>query len=906
MSPTLRALVLVALVPVAVLVAGPAPGVRAQVPAAEPAATTAAPIEPAEPTATTQPATLAERAAAALGVRRVALQRLALPAPGARRPFEVLLELDGRPAAVTLDPVDLRAASFVVRVAGRPDAPGAAPRTYRGLLHRPEGPTHRVAASRLDDGLHLLALDGAGRRFALEPVARRLPDAPADLHAWYALADADPVEGRCADGTSLASLDAGAAGANAGEGTADTGGDVLPLGEPVPVFADTEVAYEVDVTWTLTLGSEIAALGDVEQLNNSVSLIYEQELGIRYLVSGLVLGVQLPGPYDTNNHEVLLARLADQWNAFHDDIPRDVAHLLTARDIVGSVVGAANLATVCKRKRAYGFAQTAGLVFAGRVGLTAHELGHNWDASHCNGDPDCSIMCSVLGGCAQDVTSFGASASQQILGFLGSRGCVEDPLVPLVVPHREGFDAGGKLPDGWRQGSSARATGKARGEPSGKRAVRLRARPAPKTDLLVSPPYDLSREIGARVEFFYQRRGLPAGERLVVEALDVDGEWITLGEIESDGRDDPLFRVEDLDLPPSTHHGGMRLRFRPDGALDGGTWFVDDVFVEDVAADAQPQLCPEPTHVTLSAGTTTAALELLRCGPLGGTLVAIFFESATWLETPFALVFLAGDDAVDYELTALPDQAPDALTSTRVRVQQQGSGSALPVAVTWLPTDAPVFAPRTDARPALPGDVAALAAGAVASDAPGLHAFTALAGARLRLALAAPSGLPYRVTILDPDGVALRSWDVPAGGRKANVVLQQDGLHHLRIDALDGAAADYNIDAGIRWPKDARPRERTLRGDFEDQEVVATVELPVGARLGMTAVPLQTTPPLGLILLDPDGVAVPTAPWLRQLPNGGLHLDSYVAGLPGTYTVVVNGVPEGAKVRLLVAPQPEE
>ena len=67
-----------------------------------------------------------------------------------------------------------------------------------------------------------------------------------------------------------------------------------------------------------------------------------------------------------------------------------------------------------------------------RVGLTAHELGHSWNAGHCSGSA-CRIMCSSLGGCSRNITSFGSTSISRISSFRNSRTCLSNAAGSAVL-----------------------------------------------------------------------------------------------------------------------------------------------------------------------------------------------------------------------------------------------------------------------------------------------------------------------------------------------------------------------------------------------------------------------------------------------------------------------------------------
>ena len=71
-----------------------------------------------------------------------------------------------------------------------------------------------------------------------------------------------------------------------------------------------------------------------------------------------------------------LEQFTDEWNSNQGAIVRDVAHLMTGKNLDGNVVGIAYLTKVCLAN-SYGLSQSRFSVsMPNRVALTAHELGH--------------------------------------------------------------------------------------------------------------------------------------------------------------------------------------------------------------------------------------------------------------------------------------------------------------------------------------------------------------------------------------------------------------------------------------------------------------------------------------------------------------------------------------------------
>src|SRR5690606_23167451 len=145
-----------------------------------------------------------------------------------------------------------------------------------------------------------------------------------------------------------------------------------------------------------------------EAVMNGVDLIYARDANVRFEITTTIVRTSVNDPYDGTDSGAILDQFRAHWNANHGSIHRDTAHLMPGRDVDGNVIGVAWLSVLCGTGYDYGYSQSR---FSGsmayRTALTAHEVGHNFSAGHCNGDSDCWIMCSGIGGCSGNVTKFG-------------------------------------------------------------------------------------------------------------------------------------------------------------------------------------------------------------------------------------------------------------------------------------------------------------------------------------------------------------------------------------------------------------------------------------------------------------------------------------------------------------------
>ena len=178
-----------------------------------------------------------------------------------------------------------------------------------------------------------------------------------------------------------------------------------------------EIAFEADYEYFVANGSSVSnTVADIESVLNGVNTIYESDVQIRHVITEIIIReTSASDPYTTTVASNLIQEVRTQWNANHNSVSRDVAHLMTGRNLDGSTIGIAYSGVICRSPTSsYGLSQSkSSNIFARRVALTAHELGHNWDADHCT----CNIMCSSLGGCGGSLTSFSQTSIDSIITY---------------------------------------------------------------------------------------------------------------------------------------------------------------------------------------------------------------------------------------------------------------------------------------------------------------------------------------------------------------------------------------------------------------------------------------------------------------------------------------------------------
>jgi len=196
-------------------------------------------------------------------------------------------------------------------------------------------------------------------------------------------------------------------------------------------FDLAQIALDADFEFFQLNASNVnSTILDMENVINGLETIYENQLNITFDVSSVVVRTALSDPYSATDPSTLLGQLVSHWNASPQSaVQRDLFHLFTGKNLDGSVIGIAYVGAVCNQNWAYGLSQSRFTVsMTSRVALSAHEIGHNWNAQHCNGCTACAdccrIMCSGLGGCSGILTSFGCQAASQMAAFRDTRTCL--------------------------------------------------------------------------------------------------------------------------------------------------------------------------------------------------------------------------------------------------------------------------------------------------------------------------------------------------------------------------------------------------------------------------------------------------------------------------------------------------
>jgi hypothetical protein len=158
-----------------------------------------------------------------------------------------------------------------------------------------------------------------------------------------------------------------------------------------------EVATEADFEYFQAFGSNAAAaLNRIRNILNLVEGLYTSAFNVKFILRYQQIWTVAADPYTGNTLAPVFQQFIDFWNAHNSSIVRDITQMYSGRSVVDSIAGWARKGTVCNSTNYYSIVRNFSPVTNSTIGLSAHEIGHNFGADHdllCNGR---NIMCSNI------------------------------------------------------------------------------------------------------------------------------------------------------------------------------------------------------------------------------------------------------------------------------------------------------------------------------------------------------------------------------------------------------------------------------------------------------------------------------------------------------------------------------
>jgi len=230
-----------------------------------------------------------------------------------------------------------------------------------------------VAASLQDDGLYAMMLYPDGHRQWLEPIGTRVTGAAADEYVLYGDDDVVASGGTCAAVSQRRSMPL----ARHESAAVATGGPLLLA----------ELAIDTDFEYFQDYGSVAATEAHINNIINNMNLQYERDIGVRHIITAIVVRTVEPDGYSSLDIGSLLNQFRDRWVMDMDHVRRDAAQMFTGKDLTGGYIGLAITWSLCSIDAAFSVVvsnSVACAALACKTDLSAHELGHIWSANHCS------------------------------------------------------------------------------------------------------------------------------------------------------------------------------------------------------------------------------------------------------------------------------------------------------------------------------------------------------------------------------------------------------------------------------------------------------------------------------------------------------------------------------------------
>lgn len=507
----------------------------------------------------------------ALGIVDYSMQTFDLP-PQAGEPFDVQIKVDAQNVKLVLEPYSLRAADFQAYVNsgdGKVEFDAEAPTTYRGYV--PGLPASEVRASLIDGQLYAQVKFGNGDpALYVEPLTSAVKDADPRLHMVYEATDVDWGDLSCGV-----------------DDVAGPGNNLGILGPSPAAVKVAELGLDSDYQFFDLLANDNVdtAIQQIELIINAMDNIYENDVEIMFEIKTIIIRDNPNDPYNGTDAGGLLNQVRAEWLTNQTAIKHDLAQMVSGVNFAGSTIGIAWVGSVCTTNR-YSTIQAVNLSLPGRIGVSAHEIGHNFNAQHCDGFNPCNIMCSGLGGCSGNISTFAPVSKSAILNFKNLiNNCLDDPILPPPPPVQTNLPFLENAEDfvldvaQWYVVEGADTSGAASNPPSGFVSVLMNADDTITTqqiktlDLLNPPmtPFYLS--------FWSETTQMEGGETLLIEYFsELQQQWLVLDTIVADSGSMNTFELFEYEMPVQAYGDVLQVRFTVDNdAAD--SWFLDDISV---------------------------------------------------------------------------------------------------------------------------------------------------------------------------------------------------------------------------------------------------------------------------------------------------------------------------------------
>jgi Reprolysin family propeptide./Reprolysin (M12B) family zinc metalloprotease./Calx-beta domain./Bacterial pre-peptidase C-terminal domain. len=343
---------------------------------------------------------------------------------------QILLKTSAGDYELSLEPYDLRSPNYAAQVIG---ADGVARKLPKTPIQTYRGKVRGLANAQVRFTVKESSIEGAiitqSGHYFLQPARDLSTAARSDEFVFYAAADLNNDVTSC--GVTLAEEVAARENLSSIKTKADDTAAATTIVNGLSPLKIVRLATDADGEYVAALGGASQANTQIMNIMNMVDGIYQLEIGLSFqIVFQNAWTDSSTDPYTSTVPGTLLGEFKNHWNANFSEVSRSLAHLWTGKDLDGSIIGIASLGATCRTATSsYGLSQLfpfnrpGNPITVGTAILTAHEIGHNFSASHTNEaspetPPDIERACdnTIMEASIGDGSSFCSYSRSQIVG----------------------------------------------------------------------------------------------------------------------------------------------------------------------------------------------------------------------------------------------------------------------------------------------------------------------------------------------------------------------------------------------------------------------------------------------------------------------------------------------------------
>jgi|GEM_PF-902116 len=305
-------------------------------------------------------------------------------AQGVRESGRLSVQTPARDLEIVLSPNDLRAPSYraeeVVEGGIVREVPMSRVNTYKGSVIGMPDADARFTVD--DNGIEGMIIT-SDQSYFLESARKYSTSADAEDYLLYKASDVRPdITRTCGD-----TLDE-QVNREAKQFVSESSAGITP--QVFSPFKVVEIATEADFEYVSQSGGNTTTTNsNILGIMNQVQAIYERDIGLTFTVV-FQRAWNTADPYSTSGPDPSAAvNLLNSLTTKYTGPSRDDVHLWTGKNL-GGPAGIAWMGEVClDLTHSYGLSDFETMA-PFRVGIPAHEIGHNFNASHCDGQLGCT------------------------------------------------------------------------------------------------------------------------------------------------------------------------------------------------------------------------------------------------------------------------------------------------------------------------------------------------------------------------------------------------------------------------------------------------------------------------------------------------------------------------------------